>query len=107
MTLKEITQKALSIRAKYAKLEQQEYGREWTGEELMLGFAKDVGDLAKIVMAKEGVRDVQDVDTALAHELSDCLWSIIVLADYYNVDLEDSFSKTMGELESRIQADLN
>jgi NTP pyrophosphatase (non-canonical NTP hydrolase) len=62
----------------------------------------DIGDLAKLVQAKEGVRDVEDVDAKLAHELSDCLWSIIVLADYYGVDLEAGFMRTMDELRERL-----
>ena len=68
----------------------------------MLGYMKDIGDLAKLVQAKEGIRPVENVDDALAHELSDCIWSAIVLADKYGVDLEKSFTKTMDELEGRL-----
>jgi NTP pyrophosphatase (non-canonical NTP hydrolase) len=103
MNFKELSEKALVIRKKYEEVEKQQYGRDWSGEELMLGFMKDVGDLAKLVQAKEGVRDVENVDGALAHELSDCLWSVIVLANKYGVDLETSFVKTMDELDSRLE----
>ncbi len=65
---------------------------------------KDIGDLAKLVQAKEGVRHVEDLDSAIGHELADCLWSIIVLADKYNVDLEASFIKTMGELNAHLHS---
>ena len=68
----------------------------------MLGFMKDIGNLAKIVQTKECVRRIDDVDNALGHELSDCIWSIIVLADKYGVDLEKSFNKTMNELDAHI-----
>lgn len=102
MNLKSLIERAMSIRAKYEQLETSNYGRPWTGEELMLGFVKDVGDLAMIVQAKEGVRKLENVDDALAHELSDCLWSVIVLADKYNVDLEASFVKAMDELDGRM-----
>jgi NTP pyrophosphatase (non-canonical NTP hydrolase) len=101
MNFKEMIEQARAIRLKYAQLEKQNYGREWSGEELTLGFMGDVGDLAKLVQAKEGVRGSADVDDALAHELSDCLWSVIVLADKYNVDLEKAFAKTMNELDGR------
>jgi NTP pyrophosphatase (non-canonical NTP hydrolase) len=94
--------RAMAIRKKYALLEKEQYGREWTGEEIMLGYMKDIGDLAKLVQAKEGIRPVENVDDALAHELSDCIWSAIVLADKYGVDLEKSFTKTMDELEGRL-----
>jgi NTP pyrophosphatase (non-canonical NTP hydrolase) len=37
----------------------------------------------------------------LAHELADCLWSIIVIADEAGVDLEKAFFETMKEIELR------
>ncbi len=43
-------------RAQYAEFETARYGRAWNEEELMLGFLGDVGDLAKLVQGKAGVR---------------------------------------------------
>ncbi|WP_248579691.1 hypothetical protein [Nocardioides sp. InS609-2] len=43
-------------RAQYAEFETTRYGRAWNEEELMLGFLGDVGDLAKLVQGKAGVR---------------------------------------------------
>ena len=40
----------------YADVEASTYGRSWTTEEIMLGFLGDVGDLAKLVQGKAGVR---------------------------------------------------
>ena len=45
-----------------------------------------------------------EVDRKLAHELSDCLWSVLVLAHAYDVDLEQEFLRTMGELERDLSA---
>jgi NTP pyrophosphatase (non-canonical NTP hydrolase) len=60
--------------------------------------------LMKLVIAKSGVRDIENVDQKLSHELADCLWSVLVLADKYGVDLEKAFVETMSELEERIAA---
>ena len=90
--------KARQVRAKYAAREAERYGRAWTREEIMLGFLGDVGDLAKLVQGKEGVRPRDDLDGALAHELADCLWSVLTLADAYEVDLEAAFDETMEDL---------
>ena len=38
-----------------------------------------------------------------ANEFSDCLWSILVIASKYNVDIEYSFFQTMNELEQKLQ----
>lgn len=105
MDFKTLSQRAIEIRNKYSALEKKKKGREWTNLNLMEGFVGDVGDLMKLIMAKEGVRDVENVDEKLAHELSDCLWSILVLADKYGIDLEQSFMKTMDELENRIKSE--
>ncbi len=99
--------KAIQVRNKYSKLEQKETGKSWTNLNLMEGFVGDVGDLMKLVMAKEGLRKIEDVDNKLAHELSDCLWSVLVLANKYNIDLEASFMNTMNELDERIKQKLN
>jgi NTP pyrophosphatase (non-canonical NTP hydrolase) len=50
---------------------------------------------------------MDDVDEKLAHELSDCLWSILVLADKYKIDLSKEFKKTMDLLDERIESDLH
>ena len=94
--------KARGVRAKYADMEVSAYGRAWTREEIMLGFLGDVGDLAKLVQGKEGVRPRDDLDTALAHELADCLWSVLTLADAYDVDLEAAFGETMRSLSESL-----
>jgi NTP pyrophosphatase (non-canonical NTP hydrolase) len=68
----------------------------------MQGFVVDVGDLMNLVMAKAGARRVDDADAKLAHELSDCLWSVLVLANLYGVDLEREFLATMTEIERKL-----
>ena len=101
MELAQLSDRAMQIRECFAALEQSRAGRAWTREELMQGFVGDVGDLMKLVMAKAGTRIVDDIDRKLAHELSDCLWSVLVLARLYGIDLEKEFLKTMDELERR------
>ena len=96
MQFNEIIHRAKQIREKYAALEKKRDGKEWTREQILQGFLGDVEDL-KIILTSENIDD-----TKLVHELSDCLWSIIILADKYNIDLEASFMKTMDELDNRI-----
>jgi NTP pyrophosphatase (non-canonical NTP hydrolase) len=101
----ELAKQAIRIRQLYAESEKTRYGRPWTREEIMLGFVGDVGDLSKLIQANEGVRNIDDAKDKLGHELSDCLWSIMVLADLYDVDLEAEFLHTMDELEQSIRQD--
>ena len=97
-----LLQRAIEVRRQYAKLEQAKYGRSWTSEEVALGFVGDVGDLMKLVIAQSGVRDIPDARQKLEHEFADCLWSVLVLADAYDVDLERAFTQTMDDLEGHI-----
>ncbi len=101
-----MVRRALDVRGQYARLEQKTYGRVWTMEEVALGFVGDVGDLMKLVLAHGGVRHIPDADRKLAHEFADCLWSLLVLAQMCEVDLEGAFFQTMDELEQHIAARL-
>ena len=103
MEFNDIIQRALSVRELYRDFEQQNYGASWTNEELALGFVGDVGDLVKLVMAQSGRRMIPEAESKLAHELADCLWSIIVLADAHGVDLEEAFVHTMDDLENHLK----
>lgn len=107
MRLQELQARATEIQALYYRLNERERGRRWTNEETMLGFIGDVGDLAKLVMAQEGARDMPGGRAALAHELADCLWSVLVLAHAYGIDLEAEFNTTMDDLERSITARLD
>jgi NTP pyrophosphatase (non-canonical NTP hydrolase) len=102
MELHELTTRAIEIRASFGELAQAQGQREWKKEDVMQGFVVDVGDLMRLVMAKSGLRPVADLDRKLAHELSDCLWSILVLAHLYGINLEAEFHKTMNDIEAAI-----
>lgn len=97
MNFSDLEQSALQLNELYEALEVKRWGRAWTTQELALGFVGDVGDLAKLVQAHVGVRDIDDCKARLGHELSDCLWSIIVLAHKCGIDLQAEFvSNTEG-----------
>jgi NTP pyrophosphatase (non-canonical NTP hydrolase) len=99
-----IIDRAMHVRGQYEVKENQQYGSAWTSEEIALGFVGDVGDLAKLIMAENGRRSIANSREKLEHELSDCLWSLIVLSRLHNIDLENSFLRTMDELEEYLSA---
>ncbi|SDT26807.1 MazG nucleotide pyrophosphohydrolase domain-containing protein [Actinopolymorpha singaporensis] len=106
LNLDQLTEHAMWVHALYDELNHKERGRTWNREEFMLGFVGDVGDLAKLVMAQEGAREMPGGREVLHHELADCLWSVLVLAKLYDVDLDTEFRRTVGELEEAITARL-
>ena len=52
----------------------------------------------------EGVRPREDLDEALAHELADCLWCVMTLADAYDVDLGAAFASTVDSLDESLRS---
>lgn len=100
----DLQQRALEVAERYRTVGAKNGHLPWTGREYAMGFVGDVGDLLKLVMAKENLRDSKgiDIDAKLAHELSDCLWSVLILADKYGIDIEAAFNTTMQELDTRL-----
>jgi NTP pyrophosphatase (non-canonical NTP hydrolase) len=103
-TFSDLTQKALAVRDHYDELQVVDGHKKWGAQDRAMGFVGDVGDLAKLVMAKQQLRrGPVNLDEELAHELSDCLWSVMVLANELGIDLEHAFVKSMEELHIRIE----
>jgi hypothetical protein len=50
--------RACELQDLYFELHERGCGRWWNTEETMLGFIGDVGDLAKLVLAADGVRGI-------------------------------------------------
>ena len=107
MDFSDLEQSALRLNDLYERLETKLYGRTWTTQELALGFMGDVGDLAKLVQAHSGVRDIADCQAKLGHELSDCLWSILVLAHKCGIDLQAEYERNTRELIEHVSGQLD
>lgn len=107
MNFADLQSSALRLNELYEQLEIKRYGRVWSTQELALGFVGDVGDLAKLIQANAGVRDIDDCKAKLGHELSDCLWSILVLANKCGIDLEAEYARNTGELIAHVSKELD
>lgn len=75
----------------------------WGATEHTQGLVGDVGDLTKLIMAKNRLRQIANVDEKIKHGLSDCLWAILVIADDLGIDLEKEFFEQMDQLKVRIK----
>jgi len=94
--------RAKAVRQRYAEWETRHFGRPWNAEELTLGFVSDVGELARLILAQSGVREVPAAREKLAHELADCLWSVLVLSEACDIDLQGAFFQTMEDIEAHL-----
>ncbi|MBL7078186.1 nucleotide pyrophosphohydrolase [Candidatus Shapirobacteria bacterium] len=101
MEFEDIIKRTKGIWKLYAQSDKKRLGKEWHRGEYAKALAADVGALVKLTMAKDGLREVKDVDEKMKHELADCLWCLIIIAEKYGVNLEKAFLETMEELEKR------
>jgi NTP pyrophosphatase (non-canonical NTP hydrolase) len=92
----------MQVRRRFEQFEARSYGQTWSTHDLVLGFVKDVGDLAAAVQQVVGRRaaGAADPHDALRHEIADCIWALLVLADRFDVDPAVAFSETMDELDA-------
>ncbi|MGV9267567.1 phosphotransferase [Kitasatospora sp. NPDC003701] len=99
----EMTAAARTVRRLYDEANHRTLGRTWDLADFTLGFVGDVGDLAKLVMAHEGHRaDVSADRERIGHELSDCLFSLLVIADETGIDLAGRFTADMAAIAARV-----
>lgn len=103
-SINQLQEIAVSIREKFKAYELAEGCGPWSRKDLMLGFIADVGALAKLSMAADGMRNIPHHSEKLGHEMADCFWSLLVLAKEYEIDLEREFLKLTEELTIKLQA---
>ena len=106
MEFQALIRRAMDIRAQYAQLEGKKHSSNWASEEVALNFLANVWDLAKLIMARDGERHIPEVEQELAQQLTDCLASVIVLAEMNNIDLEQTLNQTMDELEQHLSSQM-
>lgn len=99
----QLQDKALFVKNYYKEKQKAKGMTAWTTSDYMAGFVADVGELSELIMAKKGIRNIENVDEKIEHELCDCLYSIFNLADELDIDLKTVFGKNMDALTKRIE----
>lgn len=102
MDIEKLTERATVVKDLYKQYENKEGLREWQVREVYDGLVSDVGDLGRLVLAKEGFRKSDNLDASMEHELAEILYATLLLAKYYNVDIEKAFVHEMDTLEAKL-----
>lgn len=99
MTLKELTEKSKKIAKKFPKKFQ------WGQKERFIDLVEEVGELANAILVyeKNKPKKVLFKGNSIADALCDILFDLLVLADYYGVELEREYPKMLKRLEERIK----
>ena len=76
----------------------------WSLRDVAQGLAGDVGELNRIAMAHDGLRDLDEVESRLRHEIADCFWSLLMVCDRAGVDLAEVYAEQMQALALRLSS---
>ncbi len=106
MDFKTFKKKALKIKDLYSHLNQVKGENKWGLTEYTRAFIGDVGDLNKMIMAKQGYREWADRGHNLEAELIDCFWALFIIGNELNVDLERQSELWFSNMEKAIEEKL-
>jgi NTP pyrophosphatase (non-canonical NTP hydrolase) len=76
-----------------------ERGKEWTPFKMVKALLEEAGEVASAGRGLEGFKAPEKVKTKemLATKLSDVLFIVFVLAEHYEIELEESFMQTTND----------
>ena len=74
-------------------------GKGWTPFVMVTDLLEEAGEVAAAVKGLEGFKPPEKPKTKemLATELSDLLYTIFVLAEYYSINLDEIFLQTVND----------
>ena len=76
-----------------------ERGKNWTPFVMVTHLLEEAGEVAAVVEGLEGFKppDKPKTKEMLGTELSDLLYMIFVLAEHYDIELEETFLQTVND----------
>ncbi|MDV3104061.1 MazG nucleotide pyrophosphohydrolase domain-containing protein [Thermococcus waiotapuensis] len=75
-------------------------GGYWRPFEMLAALVEEVGELADVMLALEGVKGGAGRER-LEEELGDVLFALSSIANYYGINLAEALRKTVGKYRSR------
>lgn len=74
-------------------------GKGWTPFVMVTDLLEEAGEVAAVVKGLEGFKPPEKLKTKemLATELSDLLYITFVLAEHYNIELDETFLQTVND----------
>jgi len=102
MEFQKIIHRAMDLRRQYEVKETKLYGAPSTIMDVAQGFTGDVKNLVKLIEAEQGQREILNSKEKLEAHLAHCLWSVAILSQMHNVNLETAFMEAMDRLENHL-----
>lgn len=99
MSFKKLTQESKKIARKFPRKFQ------WEGKERLIDLMEEVGELANAILVEEKKKpqSVLYRGNSIADALCDILFDLLLLADYYGIDLREEYPQMLERLKGRIK----
>ena len=80
-----------------------EHGGYWSPLSMLASVTEEVGELAREINALEQIKikKTSELPKSIGEELADTLFSIICVANYYDVDMDHEFKQVMRKFQER------
>jgi len=102
MSLEEIKKSSRSLFDRFKEVEP----KRWTIEGSVMELATEVGDLTEIILRKEYYKQniYEDLDYQIRDEISDVLFVLMRIADYYQINLDDAYKEMEKLVDERLKS---
>lgn len=100
MEIKELSKLAKEIKFAYNELKEKKRENAWHAREYAEGLVGDASDLLKLILKHQKYPE-KNGHNKIKHELADCLYSIIIIAQELNIDLEKEFLINIDYLKQK------
>lgn len=89
--------------AETKKVKDKMPGKPWGIYQRLNDLVEETGELANAIQVKEGWKTKNRAKAELVNSVCDVLYSILLIAELYNIDLEKEYPDVLGEIEGRIK----
>lgn len=103
--IEKMSDRAAEIAALYEQSNIEAGRKVWEARDYLDGMIGDIGDLTKLLMARDGLRDIDDIETKIDHELDDVQWSLYLLYRKLGRIPGATFMESMNALAARFDGE--
>ena len=89
--------------AETKKVKDKMPGKTWGIYQRLNDLVEETGELANAIQVKEGWKTKNRAKAELVNSVCDVLYSILLIAERYNLDLEKEYPSVLSEIEGQIK----
>ncbi len=104
ITIHEIMEKTTGLQKLFRKIE----NKPWTIDTFIIELLAEAGTLADSIMIKEGYRNLRTGQKPidLEDDICDILFVLFMIADYYEINIGNSYLSMIASTRSKLEAKL-